>query len=96
MGPLFVTSQGNSAHSKHSLTPLLNAQVAILQNLLSLATQPCFLFGQVPFVMLGHFSQAIPHTPIFILKLLFLYCLSAGSVVGTDIHSYQGLVVIAI
>jgi hypothetical protein len=73
MGPVFVISQGNSAHSKHNLTPLSNAQVAILQNLLSLATQPVFLLGQVPLTIRGHFSQAIPHTPIFILSLPFYY-----------------------
>ena len=68
MGPVFVISQGKSAHSKHSLIPLLNAQVATLQNLLSLAIQPRSLFGQMPLTIRGHFSQAIPHTPIFIFQ----------------------------
>jgi len=66
IGPLLVSSQGNSAHSKQSLTPFFNAQVQILQNLFSLGMQPCSPFGQVCLTILGHFSQAIPQTPIFI------------------------------
>jgi hypothetical protein len=60
-----VVSQGKSGHSKQSLTPFLQAQVATLQKGFSLGSQPTGWLGQVPFVILGHFSQAIPHTPIF-------------------------------
>jgi hypothetical protein len=42
----------------------MKAQLQILQNLFSLATQPTEPFGHVPFCILGHFSQAIPQTPI--------------------------------
>jgi hypothetical protein len=65
MGPFLVISHGNSLHSKQSLTPLVKAQLQIWQNLFSLATQPAVPLGQVPFCILGHFSQAIPQTPIF-------------------------------
>jgi hypothetical protein len=60
-----VFSQGNSAHSKHSFTPLPKAQLQILQNLFSLGTHPIDPFGQLPFCIFGHFSHAIPQTPIF-------------------------------
>jgi hypothetical protein len=64
-----VVSQGNSAHSKQSLTPFVKAQLHIWQNLFSLATQPVVPFGQLPFCILGHFSHAIPQTPIRILSI---------------------------
>jgi len=38
----------------------------IWQNLFSLAVQPAEFAGHVFFCILGHFSQAIPQTPIFI------------------------------
>jgi hypothetical protein len=63
-----VFSQGKSLHSKHSFTPLPNAQEQILHILFSLGTHPAAPFGQVFFCIFGHFSQAIPHTPIFILS----------------------------
>jgi len=65
MGPFLVVSHGNSLHSKHILTPFVKAQLHIWQNLFSLATQPAGPAGQVPFCIFGHFSQAIPQTPIF-------------------------------
>jgi hypothetical protein len=52
-------------HSKQSLTPFWWAQLQIWQNLFSLATQPTAPLGQVPLVILGHFSHAIPQTPTF-------------------------------
>jgi hypothetical protein len=61
-----VISQGNSPHSKHTATPFLLAQLQIAQNLFSLATQPFGPAGQLPFCIFGHFSHAIPQTPIFI------------------------------
>jgi hypothetical protein len=64
MGPCLVVSQGNSLQSKQNFTPLVWAQLQIWQNLFSLATQPTVPFGQVPFCIFGHFSQAIPQTPI--------------------------------
>jgi hypothetical protein len=67
MGPFLVVSHGNSKHSKQSFTPFVNAQLQIWQNLFSLAIQPASPFGQLPFRILGHFSHAIPQTPIFIL-----------------------------
>jgi hypothetical protein len=67
MGPCLVVSQGNSLHSKQNLTLFVWAQLHILQNLFSLAKQPTLPFGHVPFCILGHFSQAIPQTPIFML-----------------------------
>jgi len=70
MGPCLVVSQGNSVHSKQSFTPLVYAQLQILQNLFSLATQPTFPFGQFPLCIFGHFSHAIPQTPILILIIL--------------------------
>jgi hypothetical protein len=63
-----VVSHGKSGHSKHSVTPRLNAQVQIAQNLLSLGMQPSGPAGQVPAVMRGHFSQAIPQTLIRIIS----------------------------
>jgi hypothetical protein len=36
----------------------------IWQNLFSLATQPTLPLGQVPLIIFGHFSHAIPQTPI--------------------------------
>jgi len=51
-------------HSKHNFTPLRCAQLHIWQNLFSLATQPVVPFGHVLFCIFGHFSQAIPQTPI--------------------------------
>jgi hypothetical protein len=65
MGPCLVVSQGNSGHSKQSLTPLVYAQLHIWQNLFSRATQPTSPLGHVPFCILGHFSHAIPQTPTF-------------------------------
>jgi hypothetical protein len=44
--------------------PLWKAQLQIWQNLFSLATQPAAPLGHVPLCILGHFSQAIPQTPI--------------------------------
>ncbi len=72
IGPDFVVLQGNSGHSKQSATPLRKAQVAMAHILFSLGLQPVSPLGQVPFVILGHFSQAIPQIPIFILILLEL------------------------
>jgi hypothetical protein len=69
-GPDFVVSHGNSPHSKHSFTPLLNAQVQMAQNLFSRATHPAAPFGQFPAVILGHFSHAIPQTPTRIVTSL--------------------------
>jgi hypothetical protein len=69
MGPCLVVSHGNSLHSKQSFTPLVYAQLQILQNLFSLATQPTLPFGHVPLCILGHFSHAIPQTPILILTI---------------------------
>jgi hypothetical protein len=66
MGPCLVVSQGNSLHSKQCWTPFWWAQLQIAQNLFSRATQPTAPLGQVPLVILGHFSQAIPQTPTFI------------------------------
>jgi hypothetical protein len=63
MGPCLVVSQGNSGHSKQSFTPLV-AQLQIWQNLFARATQPTAPFGHVCFCIFGHFSQAIPQTPI--------------------------------
>jgi hypothetical protein len=65
MGPCLVVSHGNSVHSKQSLTPFWWAQLQIWQNLFSFATQPTAPLGQVPLVILGHFSHAIPQTPTF-------------------------------
>jgi hypothetical protein len=65
-----VVSHGKSLHSKHSLTPLLKAQLQIWHILFSLATQPTVPLGQVPFCIRGHFSQAIPQTPIFMFSTL--------------------------
>jgi hypothetical protein len=67
---LFGGSQGNWLHSKHHLTALAWAQLAILHILFSLGTQPCSPLGHIPLVILGHFSQAIPQTPIFINNVL--------------------------
>jgi hypothetical protein len=66
MGPFLVVSQGNSLHSKHTVTPLVWAQLQIWQNLFSRGVQPLGPAGQAPFCILGHFSHAIPQTPIFI------------------------------
>ena len=63
-GPLFVVSHGNCGHSKHRLTPLRNAQEAILQNGFSFGRQPPSPLGQLPATLRGHFSHAIPQTPI--------------------------------
>jgi hypothetical protein len=65
MGPLLVVSQGNSEHSKQRATPFSNAQVAIRQNLFSFGTHPAAPLGHSALTILGHFSQAIPQTPIF-------------------------------
>jgi hypothetical protein len=65
MGPFLVVSQGKSLQSKQNCMPLVYAQLQIWQNLFSLATQPTGPLGQVPLVILGHFSHAIPHTPTF-------------------------------
>jgi len=75
MGPFLVVSHGNSLHSKHNLTPLVYAQLQIWQNLFSLATQPAGPAGQMFFCIFGHFSHAIPQTPIFIVvtKLKILH-----------------------
>jgi hypothetical protein len=40
------------------------------QNGFSLGMHPLVPLGQVSFTILGHFSQAIPQTPIFIRLLL--------------------------
>jgi hypothetical protein len=72
MGPCLVVSQGNSLHSKQSFTLFVYAQLQILQNLFSRATQPTDPFGQAPLCILGHFSQAIPQTPILILIFFLL------------------------
>jgi hypothetical protein len=65
-----VVSQGNSLHSKQSFTPFMWAQLQIWQNLFSLAMQPTSPLGHVPLCILGHFSHAIPQTPIFILIII--------------------------
>jgi hypothetical protein len=65
-----VFSHGNSPHSKHKSTSLAKAHEAIWHILFSRGTQPAAPFGHEPFVILGHFSQAIPQTPIFMLWLL--------------------------
>jgi hypothetical protein len=67
MGPFFVVSHGNSAHSKHNPTPFAKAHEAIWHILFCLGTQPASPFGHKPLVILGYFSQAIPHTPIFMI-----------------------------
>ena len=59
-------SHGKSGHSKHTLTPLSKAQVAIWHILFCFGTHPASPFGQTPFCIRGHFSQAIPQAPIFI------------------------------
>jgi hypothetical protein len=64
MGPFFVVSHGKSGHSKQRRTPFLKAQVEIWQNLFSLGTHPCSPFGHFPETIRGHFSQAMPQTPI--------------------------------
>ena len=64
MGPSLVISQGNSGHSKQSFKPLVKAQLQIWQNLFARAIQPITPFGHVCFCIFGHFSQAIPQTPI--------------------------------
>jgi hypothetical protein len=61
-----VVSHGNSGHSKHRLIFLWYAQVEILQKGFSFGMHPPSPLGQAPFIMRGHFSQAIPQTPIFI------------------------------
>jgi hypothetical protein len=66
MEPDLVVSQGNSLQSKQNLMPLVYAQLHIAQNLFSRATHPLGPAGQMLFCILGHFSQAIPHTPTFI------------------------------
>jgi hypothetical protein len=73
MGPFLVVSHGNSLQSKQNWTPFVNAQLQIWQNLFSLAKQPTDPFGQVPLVIFGHFSHAIPQTPAF--KHFHLYLL---------------------
>jgi hypothetical protein len=50
--------------------PFWKAQVAILQNWLSFGKHPFSPLGHFPIAMRGHFSQAIPQTPIFIQYLL--------------------------
>jgi hypothetical protein len=40
--------------------------VEILQKGFSFGMHPPSPLGQAPFIMRGHFSQAIPQTPIFI------------------------------
>ena len=66
MGPVFVISQGNSLHSKQNLMFFVYAHDAILQNLFSLGTHPSSPFGHLLCTMRGHFSHAIPQTPILI------------------------------
>jgi hypothetical protein len=46
--------------------PLSNAQEAILHILFSLGMHPSSPLGHDLLAILGHFSQAIPQTPIFI------------------------------
>jgi hypothetical protein len=70
MGPVLLTSQGKSAHSKQRLTPFLNAQEDTAQKGFSFGVQPVLPLGHVPLTILGHFSHAIPQTPIFIALLL--------------------------
>lgn len=65
MGPFFVFSHGNSGHPKHSFTPFICAHVAMAQNLFIWGVHPSLPCGHVPLTILGHFSHAIPHTPIF-------------------------------
>jgi hypothetical protein len=67
MGPFFVVSHGNSAHSKHRATPLWKAHVAIAQKGFSLGRQPASPLGQMPLTMRGQASQAIPQTAIFVM-----------------------------
>jgi hypothetical protein len=66
MGPCLVVSHGKSLHSKQGFIPLMWAQLHILQNLFSLATHPTLPLGHKPLCIRGHFSQAIPQTPILI------------------------------
>jgi hypothetical protein len=61
-----VASHGKSVHSKQSPTPFLNAQDAMAQKGFSLGVQPDVPLGQAPFTIFGHFSHAIPQTPILI------------------------------
>jgi hypothetical protein len=44
----------------------LNAQVDILQNLFSFGVHPFSPLGHLLCIMRGHFSHAIPQTPILI------------------------------
>jgi hypothetical protein len=53
------------------LTPFVKAQLHIWQNLFTLAVQPSGPAGQIFFCIFGHFSQAIPQTPIFIRTTCF-------------------------
>jgi len=69
IGPDFVVSQGNSEHAKQCPLFLLNAQVQIAQNLLSLGTHPASPLGHSPFTIFGHISHAMPQTLIFICNL---------------------------
>jgi hypothetical protein len=46
--------------------PFTFAQLAILHILFCFGVHPLIPFGQVWCVIRGHFSQAIPQTPIFI------------------------------
>jgi len=67
-------------HSKHSLTPFLKAQVAVLQNLLSFGVHPTSPLGHLLVTIRGHFSQAIPHTPIFIKYYLNLIIVHSNEI----------------
>jgi hypothetical protein len=68
----------------------------ILQNLFSLATQPATPFGQAPFCILGHFSQAIPHTPTRILKPSCKYLATCLFMVFVFFLFYVGEMVLAV
>ncbi len=61
--------QGNSEHSKQVCTWRMKAHFAILQILLSFGTHPSAPLGHFPWILRGHFSHAIPHTPIRILVI---------------------------
>jgi hypothetical protein len=72
IGPVFVISHGNFPHSKQNLILFSNAQDAILQNLFSFGTHPFSPFGHLFCLILGHFSQPIPQTPILIIFIFHL------------------------
>jgi len=60
-----VSSQGKSGQAKQYLIPFRWAQVAIKQKGFSFGMHPTPGRGQVPSVIFGQTSQAMPQTPIF-------------------------------